>query len=367
MRTTMLRVIGSMLAVAALHVAAPVPARAQSFDHPGLAREVIERHIRPAAAALADKAQALAQSLAEHCEAPERVALAAVREHFAGAALAYARLEPLRFGPTRQANRQERLLFYPDPKGLARRQVGRLIASEDPAALEAASLYGKSVAVQGFTALELLLTDPPTDGLGLGADDTGYRCRYAAAVGANIAAIAAAIDAEWSDPAGYSKLMLEPGIDNPAYLEPSEVTLEIAKAFLEGLESVRDVRLLAPLGLREVGKPPTPGLLEPSGLALRYLGAGLEGLRDLYEQAGLADRAAVSDKAMAKVVSTEIGTALRSLAGVAVDLGEARTREKPRKALVMMAFPLKNAAAQAADLLASAAGLSLGFNAGDGD
>ena len=58
-----------------------------------------------------------------------------------------------------QDNRFERILYYPDRKGLGLRQVQALLAEQDASVLAVGALEGKSVAVQGLGALEFVLPD----------------------------------------------------------------------------------------------------------------------------------------------------------------------------------------------------------------
>ena len=341
--------------------------QAAGIDHAGLARHVIERHIRPQVHAFAEMAADLPVAIERLCAEPSAARLEAAHDRFSAAALAFARLPPLRFGPLHEKSRAERLLLYPDPKGLVRRQVEKALSAADPTLLSAETLYGKSVALQGFSALELLLFVDAAERT-MASDDHGrLRCGYARAIAANVARIATDIDRAWQDPNGYTALMLAPGADNPAYLEPKEVTLEVIKSFLDGIEQARDLELAAPIGMRVLGQAPTTALLERSGLSLPYLTAGLEGLLHLYREGGLQTLAASGDTLLAAEVSGEIESAIRSAKTVTGTLTEARDAPGEKQKLVAMGFPLRNAADLARDTLAAATGLSLGFKAGDGD
>jgi predicted lipoprotein len=55
--------------------------------------------------------------------------------------------------------------------------VQELLAKQDPTATDAATLRGKSVAMQGLQALEFVLYGTGSETLATGDD---YRCRYAA-------------------------------------------------------------------------------------------------------------------------------------------------------------------------------------------
>ena len=283
------------------------------------------------------------------------------------AALAFARIDHLRFGVMREKSRFERLMLYPDPKGLVRRQVEKVIAAADRSALDAEQLYGKSVALQGFPALALLLYG---DGAAksVAADTQGqFRCTYAIAIARNIARIAGDVDQGWRDLGGYSALMLGPGPQNAAYLDATEVTLDIINSLLDGIEQIRDVRLAGPLGMVTADKAPTSAILEEAGLSLPYLAASIDGLAHFYRQGGLEERAKATDTLLAIEVTDELETASASARSVGVGIAEARNDPTQKRKLIAMGFPLRNARDLAIEMLGPATGLSLGFRSGDGD
>ena len=329
-------------------------ARAAGFDHRALATTFLVSFVRPGAKAFVDEAGALRSDLEGLCRSPSTAAVSQARTAFARAVLAYVRIELVRFGPNRENNRQERLLLYPDPKGLVRRQVDKAIASHDPSVLDPAKLHGKSVALQGFSALELLLHAEASDQLAAPGEAGHFRCGYALSIGANVERIAREIESGWSQPEGYSRLMLEPSADNPVYFEEKEVTLELFKVFLNGLETLRDVRIAAPVGLRSLDKAPTPGLFETSALTLPCLAASIEGLLSLWRNAGLEQLLARHDRPIAEFVGRELEAALRSLSAIKGDIAAARKPSAVRTGLVALGFPLKNARLTAADIMAEA-------------
>jgi hypothetical protein len=337
-----------------------------AFDHAGLARDFLERFIRPQAARFAERSAALRDAIQSLCKRPQPARLAAARRAYREAAQSLAVIELVRFGPNREQSRLERLLLHPDPKGLVRRQVEAALSEADDRILSAGTLYGRSVALQGFPALELLLFGEGASGRAFKGGVAARRCGFATAIGENVASLSAAISREWSDPAGYSRLMLEPFAENPIYLKPEEVTLELAQSLINGIETVRNVRLAGPLGLRGPGKAPTAGILEVSGSTLPVIAGNIEGLIAHYREGGWQARLARADRRLARLVADELGSALRSLAKVNGVLSGARVSAQDRRNLIALGFPLKNAQGLAAELIASATGVTVGFNAGDG-
>jgi predicted lipoprotein len=142
----------------------------------------------------------------------------------------------------RQENRLERILFFPDRRGIALRQIQGLIASEDETALDPQAFNAKSVAVQGLPALEYILHGSGAETLGFLAADS-YRCELAAAIAGNIGGIANAVSAEWQDENGVSALLVKPGADNLLYPNTDEALLAILEILPDAYELLIETRL----------------------------------------------------------------------------------------------------------------------------
>jgi predicted lipoprotein len=346
--------------------AADAPA---TFDHAGLASRALERHIRPGYARLAAAAEELSRSMDAHCASGAAPQRKAVEEAFDGFVTAWGRIEHIAFGPVTADNRKERILFWPDRRGLGARQVTRALAGRDPAVLDPQALAGKSVALQGLGALEIVLFGQGE--AAAGPEARTHRCRFGAAIAANLAAITRAIAEEWRRGDGFARDWLAPGTGNPAFLKPAETTLALAKSFDQGIERVRNERLGGPLGLGPQ-RSRTPAVLAASGRTLQLASANIEGLQKLFADAGMRDaivagaaERAVDVAAKAKVVASEFATA-RAIADEVIGSRRPFEGETARR-LIALGFPLKNARALTAELLALTAGLTFGFNASDGD
>jgi len=68
----------------------------------------------------------LAQNLHTWCVSPDAPGQNRVREDFVHTVESWAGIEFLRFGPLSEANRFERIFFWPDPRGVMLRQVQAL-------------------------------------------------------------------------------------------------------------------------------------------------------------------------------------------------------------------------------------------------
>lgn len=340
-----------------------------AFDHAGLARQALEMHIRPGYEALVASSQGLAKELDVFCSQQTAERRRAVDLGFDALVSAWGRIEHIRFGPVAMGNRLERLFFWPDRRGLGARQVAATLRTRDASVLDAAALGSKRIALQGLGALEAALFEPwPKD-----PEDRAFRCAYAKAVSTNIAAIASEILREWTDPDLYVRHWLEPSPGDPYFLKRSETTLALAKALDNGLERVRDEWIGGALGFGPQRRRLTP-VLATSGRTLRFFVAGVEGLHHLYVTAGMIKAIVDTTKAHpdvtvplnADLAKREIETARGELRQLARQ-GKRFDPDTMMQPLVAVGFPLKNARLQAVALLGLTAGLSMGFNASDGD
>ncbi len=119
----------TMAVLLLLLTAMVAPAAAQEpprrpFDHAGLARQALEQHIVPGYARFAEAAKKLSRTLDRSCERPFGKPPKAVDADVRNLVDAWGRIEHINFGPVTVDNRLERILFFPDRRGLGGRQVG---------------------------------------------------------------------------------------------------------------------------------------------------------------------------------------------------------------------------------------------------
>jgi predicted lipoprotein len=341
----------------------------QAFDHEGLARRALERHIVPGYERLIAATAAQSAAVGAACDQPSDRHLAAARNTFKEALIAWGRIEHIRFGPIAEQSRLDAMIFWPDPRGIARRQIARVFTQQDVDALSPKALAGKSVAIQGFSTLDVVLFGPGSEAIARPDDLGRFRCGYARALAANIETSARETLAGWSDKAGFAALWLNPAAGNPAFLNSKETTHALVQAYLTGLKQARNMRLGGPLGLKVPGARSLEAVMPNSNLALDLIIANVEGLRDLLTESGLSE--AIPEGAPARSVMRSVATELdlaiprlRQIAGLAPNPfqdGAARSQ------LIALGFPLKNAHDATLSAMSEAAGLSVGFNSLDGD
>ena len=374
----------ALAAVLALSAALAVPMSAQAQAQAGsqagsqagpqatlpadLGERLARDYARPAVGKMADAAAALDGALGGWCAKPDAAGAARVGEAFTQLALAWSGVEILRFGPLVQANRFERLAFWPDTRGVMPRQVQQLIAAKDEALLAPGALAGRSVAVQGLPALEYVLYGDPSllkQSTQSTAPTFAYACGYARAVAANVATISRDVAQAWSAQGDFGRQFAKPQPGNDLYRNPQEVAAEAMKALSTGLQFAHDVKILPVLGESPEAARPKRAAFWRSDLSTRLVAANLDGLKAFY-QAGAYPLPA-GDEWVDSSVRGELQAAAQALHAVPSPLDAALQAEEGRRLLLLASLTLKNAKDIVDQNLAPALGVTIGFNALDGD
>ena len=310
---------------------------------------ILDRHVLPHVAALADTTAALDAAAAADC-APDGAAL---RAAYTTAFDAWIAFSHLRFGPAETQARGFALAFWPDTRGMTPKTLRSLIAGEDPVVEDPEDFATVSVAGRGFYALEYLLYD--ADIAALGSD--AYRCTLTRAIAADMAATAADLAQDWED--NYAGLMRHPGPDGP-YQTDEEVLQEFFKALSTGLEINADLRLGRPMG--QIDKPrPMRAEARRSGRSLHHVVVSLVSLRQLAEllAGDDAELAAGMDDAFDKALRRADRLDDPVLAGVATPQGRLR--------IEVLQQAIQAIRTEANMTLGPALGVAAGFNSLDGD
>ncbi len=353
--------IGASMAMGAILLASlAFPALAQQTS----GRRVAETFAHPALAALADSADRLGDAADALCAAPGEHSLAAAREAFAETVQDWGRASVLRFGPLAADSRFERIFFWPDARGIALRQVQKLLAEEDGDAIAADGLAGKSAALRGFPALEFVLHGTGSDELARSAD---FRCRYGAAIARNIAAIASATLEGWRSGTGFADSFADPRPGTEPYRSAAEVDGEIVKALTTILQYVRAAELLPALGDSPEKANGKRAPLWRSRLTFRLIEAQVRGARDLLAAAGYETSLPDDAAWMPQSIRFELETTARMLNEIATAPEAAFGDGEDRGRLTVADLSLDHAGHLVSEQLSNALGLTMGFNALDGD
>ena len=346
------------------------PAGAREIQsHFALVQTTIEKFVVPRFEALDQAAAQLPRAAEVVCKTGDGAAREDLQAHFRDTVQAWAAVEFLRFGPVAEGGRRERFSFWPDPRGVMARQLRQLIASKDLKAIEGGALAKQSAAVQGLPALEVLLTDKDKP-LGPG-EASAYPCALAKAIAGNLAGLAHEMQDGWTKPGGWKDKMMRPGSDNDTYKEPAEAAGEFVKAFLTGLQLLGDTQVKPRLEAEVKAGTDVPpkdklvsGPFEKANLAREYFMAGAAANEALYQAMDL-EGYLPEDKDWVKSWAGGAWKTIRDSNGA----GGSAAGAKPADAPPMRELHSKIGGLRqlVAKEMASAAGLTLGFNELDGD
>ena len=224
---------------------------AEELDFARVLKTTLEDVILPDHQAFADASFELKEPVNILCDYPSREHLEAVRISFESLALHWSKIEMYRFGPALEANRFEKLFYWPDPRGRALRQVRKALDSQDPTLLSIETLAKKSVAVQGLLALEFILFGSDSETLLTG---NAYRCNYLRSIAGVIVMNANSLSDSWQGEAGYAAELINAGQANSLYNSTGEVVQELIKAAATQLQIIGELKIAASIG-KLPGKP----------------------------------------------------------------------------------------------------------------
>ena len=365
---------GRRARTATLALALALPAwaapAAGEIDYGALNARLADEHIIPRYAALADSAAALRGAVDSLCATPDAGSLATARRAFHDAMDRWMRVEHVRIGPMERDLNRQRLYFWPDFRGRGHRQLSGLLAAGDDARL-APERFGKgSVAIQGLPALErLLFAGTPGDFAEDGAPS--FRCRLAAAIGANVAAVTRAVHEGWTagEPS-FRTVFVDPAAVETHFLEPRQTTAELFRGYYEQIRAIEQLKLRTPLG--EDADDASRKRFESwrSARTGRNLRLNTEALRALYNE-GFARLLRVDESTDDRWIDRRMDTAFTNLTtaleGVEGNLAAAAETPEGHKEVELVEAYVEVLARLVAVELAEALGFATGFNSLDGD
>ena len=347
-------------------LAVPLAARADTID-PARARsvlaKVVDEGIRPGYHAFQADAAGMSRAMTALCDSPSPAARQSAEAAFSALVTSWGKVEIIRLGPAIEENRFERILFYPDRKSLGLKQMQAILAKEDQSALT--GLSGKSVAVQGLTALDYVLVGKGAETLE--TEKNGFRCRFGASIAGNLEAIAGELTAAWDAPDGIARSWKEPGPDNPLYRDDREALTALLGIFVHGAEAVRDQRIEQLYKGNGSDLRPKSAVFWRSGNTWTALDANLSGLQTLWVKADM--ESLLPDDA--RSVSSSILFLMKSMQGVArkldPDLDRLAADPAGRKRLDFLLLNGRDLILRLSESYGKAIGLGAGFSFADGD
>lgn len=321
--------------------------------------------IRPGMAALKHRASGLESAMGALCAVPSDATLAVAIQQFGLAATAYGQVEFIRIGPLMQDNRTDRLLFWPDRKGIALRQVQAILAEQDASAADITTLYGKSVAVQGFGALEFVLFGTGAETLA-GAEGA-FRCRYGEAIAHNISNLADQLAKDWYSFDGVAEHLIRPRPENADYRSETEAMEALVGLVSHGIEGLRDTRINPFIAQGDKAAQPKQALFWRSGLTMAMVKANVEGMEKLVAVSGMARAVGDEQAGLDNSIAFEFSNAQRAIELVTLPVEQAVLDSKQVAALNYLVIVTQSLQSQIGEQLSTALGLSVGFSSLDGD
>jgi len=345
--------------------AAPHATALQTDAVPAVMEKAVDGFIRPGYRQFVDKAKALHAGMDSLCATPSDATLKAARQGFGDAVRAWARIEIIRVGPVIEENRFEHILFYPDRKGLALKQIQGAIASNDKSFADPQSLHEKSVAIQGLGALEYVLYG--TGAETLAQKDGDFRCRYGAAIAGNVENMAGELSSLWEAPGGVQAAWKQPGPDNDVFRTPSEAVTGLLGVLVHGTETVRDERIETFFKGADGRIAPKQAIFWRSGLTFVSMQENLTGLKNLLNGTNAASLLPPAKRGVIDAINARADKLIETTKTITPDVEAAVSKPDERQKLVSLLDNSRSMITDLSDGLGGGVGLSAGFSFADGD
>ncbi|MFG1391443.1 imelysin family protein [Xanthobacter agilis] len=348
------------LACAAAFTLSPAAHAANpTFD----AVSVIESWLLPRYDALASAADAQKSAWSSFCAKPDAAGVPTLKDAYGKAADAWNAVEFITFGPISQNLQADRFNFFPDRRNGIARGMAEMISDTDPARLTPERFPQTSAAVQGLPALERLLYEQGAADALVSGPEAARRCAFGVAIATNLATIAHDVRGQWGDRGSGLLGGLATGKGDPALFPdaaavPGMILTDLSGAF----QRVTDTKILPVLGAGPSEAKPLSADNWRSGrsgrVAVNMVKSADALLRAISAQLPsrpqwVVNRAATEADAAADKLPADLGAAAQTASGAAA----LQTAIKAFKAAQIVVYRP----------IASYFGISLGFNALDGD
>jgi uncharacterized protein len=327
-------------------------------------QRAVDEVIRPGYRNAQQSAARLTTAMKDLCDDATQQTLDKAKSAFDDTIRYWSVIEIVQTGPVIQDNLFEHILFYPDRKGVGLKQVQALIAKADPKDTTVDAIAGKSVALQGLTALEYVLH-------GTGFEDltkqkNSFRCLYGAAIAGNIQREAGEVVAAWEKPDGVQASWKHPGPQSADFMDNKEAVTALLGILVHGAETVRDQRLEQFYKGKGATPRPRMAIYWRSKNTWKSMTANLEGLRTLWQKAGMAELLPADKKPIADAIEASFKSLLETVPKLNPDIEVATSAEEKAKLDALLAST-RELITKISDDYGSAIGLSAGFSFSDGD
>jgi predicted lipoprotein len=341
-----------------IRTAAPAPADKREVVLP-----VIDSFVIPAYRALASASDAQERAWNTFAAARNAANFAALRNAYGSAADAWAVAQTVRTGPITLFLRTERFAYWPEARNATQRALGQLLSSRNPADLSPQALASGSVAGQGLTALERLLYDAgAVAALTAAGAEAEWRARVGQGIARNLNAIARDVLNEWTAPDGMRASIAANRGWRDLFADSNEAATLLLTDLVTAFRVMHDVKLLPVLGGSVDEARPRLSESWRSGRGRRNLALNLVGARDLTRAFGQS-----APEQRRGDFETRFAQALRAVSAIDGPLGDAAADPMRRPAVEAARDAIRGVQLRIAETLPADLGITLGFNALDGD
>jgi predicted lipoprotein len=327
--------------------------------------KTVNNFIRPGYTSFRDSAKALEGKMAALCSAPSKEALEAANAAFAETVKTWSTIEIIRVGPVIEQNRFERILYYPDRKGLGLKQVQRYLSDKDESVTTADGVKGKSVAAQGLGALEYVLYGTGSDTLL--AQKGSFRCRFGAAIAGNVANVGGELVDIWDAPDGARKNWTDPGADNPVFRDEREAVVALLGILVHGAETIRDQRIETFYKGPDNAKFPRTAIYLRSGQTWKSIGDNIAAVQTLLHTSGMGDLLPPDQRSIISSIDFIAKSMIRVASNIDPDVEKTLANDEQRARVDYLLLNGKDLIYRLNDQFGGAIGLSSGFSFSDGD
>lgn len=324
-----------------------------------LSQNIIEQVYRPLHGSFAELSKKAAGQAVGLCQ--NRLASSGyqLQSEFTRLLEAYSAIELFRTGPLLENNRKNRLFYWPDNRRVGKRQLTALLESEGATALTVEQLARKSVALQGFTALERLLFTQSLHPL-----EEAPQCHLIPLIMQNIADMAGAMYRGWSVDSDYLRSLLQPYKGSEYFRTHNEVVRGVFTQAKVGLDNVIDAKLVLLLSNDQNKMAQSPMWLSQRAVAM--LTGNVQGLRGLLLDSGLLANTRFQEEL--RYDFDYIDRVLAKLKPMVYLQDESgKLKREPRILLNQLAAVLTGIRYVVSSEVSKELGVSTGFNSDEGD
>lgn len=331
---------------------------------------LVQHHVIPRYKQLAVATDRLATGTGDYCADRGQTDLASLREQFQDAMDAWMHIQHLRFGPIELFMRAHRFYFWPQARGKVSDALGVLMKASSESEFSVSQVNEASVAVQGLLAVETLLYDSRY--FSESGEPGSAKCKVLTAITDNMRDMAVeTLDGWRSGETPFIRVMAGPGPLNVYFQDHQEVTLAFIKSLHDSLQFIAEVKLGPVAG--DTVQTTRLHLVESrlSGRSLRNIIVNLGALQVLYRgeegRPGLSNLTRVADEKLDQLLRKAFHQTLMTARSIEQPLEMAATDTQLHGQLAKLVLQVRALRQIVRDRLAPALGLSIGFNALDGD